>query len=231
MPLNELENIDKEKIAQRGEGKKYAILMAALKLFGEYGLKATSVRMIAEEANANVASIPYYYTSKENLYIEVVSYIGEQINQHMQHVQEEVRGLVEKKNLSKKDAMHALQMMMRNMAKIMIESDEPKAWAQIIMREQATPTEAFDILYEGFMKPMQKIAAKFLSVYTGIDPNSPEIKIRLHALKGQVLGFLVSRESILRDLGVKKLDQDDYKLIYAVIEAHIKGALAEKITL
>ena len=229
MPLTMLEELDTEKLEQRGEGKKYAILMAGLKLFGEYGLKGTSVRMIADEAGANVAAIPYYFTNKENLYIEVVTYIGEQISHHMSEVRMHAGPIIEKEELTKEEAMEVLQMMLHNMAKILVESDEPKAWAQIIMREQANPTEAFDVIYEQFMKPMQKIAGKCVAAYMELDSESDEVKIRIHALKGQVLGFLVSRECLLRNLGVKKLTHTHYNLIYQVIAAHIEACLGRSI--
>jgi len=225
MPLNKLEEVNKVKIAQRGKGKKYAILMAALKLFGDYGLKATSVRMIAKEANANIASVPYYFTSKENLYKEIVLYIGQQIHEHMQEVAQSAQIIADEKTINKKQALAAIQMMMRHMATMLIESDEPKAWAQIIMREQANPTDAFDIIYERFMHPMQIMGGQLVGACLDIDPDCPEVKIRLHALKGQVLGFLVSRESLVRSLGVKKLDQNHYKLIYRTIDTHIHGSL------
>ena len=115
------------------------------------------------------------------------------------------------------------------MATILIESDEPKAWAQLIMREQANPTSAFDIVYERFMQPMQAMVGQLVAIYLGSSAETDEVKIRVHALKGQVLIFLISRESLLRSLGVKKLNQQHYELIYSVIDSHIHGSLSRGI--
>lgn len=51
--------------------KKELLLHAALDLFIEHGFDGTSVRMIAEKANMNVAMISYYFGSKEKLLEEV----------------------------------------------------------------------------------------------------------------------------------------------------------------
>lgn len=225
MPLKELERIDRHKIEERGEGTKYAILMAGLKLFGEYGLKGTSVRMIADEAGANVAAIPYYFTSKENLYHAVVTYITHQIEDHMKDVRGHIEPILRKEKLSKGEAEKIVLMIVQNMAKMFVESDEPKAWAQIIMREQANPTEAFDIFYNGHIKSMQAMAAKCVGTCLGKDPKSAEVKIRLHALIGQVLGFLVSRETLLRHLGVKKFNKNFFEHINAVLKDHTYACL------
>ena len=44
------------------------IMIAARELFSRYGFRDTTVRMIAQKAKVNGASINYYFTSKEALY-------------------------------------------------------------------------------------------------------------------------------------------------------------------
>lgn len=53
------------------------ILDAARVLFADLGYEGTSVREIAKKAEVNVASVNYYFNSKENLFLEVMksSYI------------------------------------------------------------------------------------------------------------------------------------------------------------
>jgi AcrR family transcriptional regulator len=64
--------------------KRDSILLVALELFGEYGFDATSVRMIAEKANVNVAMISYYFGSKEKMFEELLvrktNYMRNQLN-------------------------------------------------------------------------------------------------------------------------------------------------------
>lgn len=53
------------------KGVQDRLLDAAEELFCEHGFGDTSVRKIAAVANCNIASVNYYFGSKENLYIEL----------------------------------------------------------------------------------------------------------------------------------------------------------------
>lgn len=48
--------------------KKERILEAAEKLFGDLGFEAVSIRLLAKEANVNMAMLSYYFGSKEKLF-------------------------------------------------------------------------------------------------------------------------------------------------------------------
>jgi len=55
-------------MVEEKESTKEKILFSAHKLFSEKGFDGTSIRDIAQAAEVNVASINYYFTSKEGLY-------------------------------------------------------------------------------------------------------------------------------------------------------------------
>lgn len=48
------------------------IIKAARVLFADLGYEGTSVREIAKTAEVNVASVNYYFSSKENLFLEIM---------------------------------------------------------------------------------------------------------------------------------------------------------------
>ena len=48
--------------------KQEIILSAAEKLFALHGFDGTTTRMLASEANVNIAMLSYYYGSKEQLF-------------------------------------------------------------------------------------------------------------------------------------------------------------------
>ncbi|RZL61078.1 MAG: TetR/AcrR family transcriptional regulator [Pedobacter sp.] len=52
--------------------KKTDILVAAEKLFCEYGFEGTSTRQIAAESGANMAMINYYFGSKMGVFLEIM---------------------------------------------------------------------------------------------------------------------------------------------------------------
>ena len=199
--------------------------MAGLELFGEYGYKGASSKMITDKAEANIASIPYYYGGKEGLYHAVVEYIADRVSAHAKNVSGEILALIEKDKPFKKDALKGYTLLVGGLAQIFVESDEPKAWAQVIIREQANPTPAFDVFYNSYIKNTERMAARCIGLYTGLDPQSDEVKVRLHTLIGQILSFVVRRESLLRNLGVKKLTKAHIALIHQVLMTHMQACL------
>ena len=62
---------DKENIAGSAKNVKDRLLDAAEGLFCERGFEGTSIRDIAASAGCNIASVNYYFGSKEKLYEEV----------------------------------------------------------------------------------------------------------------------------------------------------------------
>jgi len=210
---------------KRGAGTRQALLTAGLELFGEHGLAGTTTRMLAERSGANVAAIPYYFGSKDGLYLAVVEYIVERVRAHVGEAARDVLPLVERGDLTPDGAVDALESIIHAMASMFVESDEPKAWAQIIVREQARPTAAFDVLYEGQIKRTQGLIAALVAAYTGLDAAGDEVKLRTHALIGQVLGFLIARESLLRHLGTRQLNAGHIDKIRAILGAHVRACL------
>ena len=193
---------------KRGDSTRIQLIQAGLELFGEYGFKATTTRMLSNHSGANISAIPYYFGSKEGLYLAVMEHIVERMQENFGNASQKVRDLLKEQPINKSEAMEAMKVMMRTMAQLFVESDEPKAWVQLIMREQAKPTDAFDIIYKGQMMHVQQMYAALIAVCTGLDPDCPEVKLRCHALIGQILVFIVSRESLLRHLDVKKLQAE-----------------------
>lgn len=61
-----------EEMLSRGENTRYDILNAAHDLFLDYGYHGTSMRQIAQEANIALGSIYNHFSSKEELFLNVL---------------------------------------------------------------------------------------------------------------------------------------------------------------
>jgi AcrR family transcriptional regulator len=55
------------------QNTKEKILKTARILFADHGFEGTSIRDIAKAADVNVASVNYHFSSKENLFIEIIA--------------------------------------------------------------------------------------------------------------------------------------------------------------
>lgn len=216
--------------ARRGDETRRALIQAGLELFGEYGIKGTSTRMLAELSGANVAAIPYHFGSKRGLYLAVVAHIVEAISASIGNVLRDLETEIAAGPLRKDRALSGCQRIFRALAELMVESDEPKAWARVLLREQFHPTEGFDLFYDRHIRRVHRLLATLAGACTGLDPESDELKIRVHALIGQLLGFLVNRESLLRALETKTLTKSHTESIHRVLATHVAECLGRSIS-
>src|SRR4051794_21240089 len=67
----------------RAEIARQKMLDAALGVFGRYGFDGASTRQLADAAGVNLQAIPYYFGSKEGLYIATAEYLMMRINTHV----------------------------------------------------------------------------------------------------------------------------------------------------
>ncbi|GAB5561768.1 MAG: transcriptional regulator CecR [Synoicihabitans sp.] len=211
---------------RRSEETREALIKAGLELFGDNGVQGTTSRMLAAAAQSNIAAINYHFGSKEGLYLAVVTSIAERMDQHFSGIDRTDPALLDPSQLSATAAIQTFSKMVDHLAGLMVDSDEVRSWARIIVREQSKPTLAFDVLYRDRMEFHQKLLARLTGAALGTDPESAEIKIRVHALIGQVLAFATSRESLLRSLEVPRLSAAHCQLVRDILREHVEACLS-----
>lgn len=121
------------------------IVQSAAILFAEKGYRNTTIQDICNRADANVASVNYYFRSKENLYREVWRFC---------------RDLVEKTHAlsSPPNQDPMARIIAQNEAAIRaIFDDGPGGlFPKIIHREMMDPSPISEELREGFMEPLRQ---------------------------------------------------------------------------
>jgi len=205
----------------KGEQARRKLLLAALKKIGEKGYENASVREIADEAGQNVAAIAYYFGNKEKLYATVLEGIGGYLGGIFGAIAEETRTKLQGGPLDPAGAVDVLKRMLRTLLGQQMEDEEFEKIRLVMIREQSSPSESFDVLYKKALKPLHELFTTVLSVATGEDPTSPVTILRAHALFGQVLAFKIARTTILRRLGVKKLTRDHLTTIATILDEHL----------
>lgn len=205
----------------KGEEARRRLLVAALKKIGEKGYENASVREIADEAGQNVASISYYFGSKEKLYAEVLEGIGVYLHSLVGPLAEEARNGLDAGTLDPVAAITTLKAMLRLLLGKQLEGSEFAEIRLVMMREQATPSDSFDILYEKTLRPLHEIFCRMLGVAIGEKPDSQSVILRAYAIFGQVLVFTVSRATILRRLGADSFDSQHVAAISMILDEHL----------
>lgn len=205
----------------KGEQARRKLLLAALKKIGEKGYENASVREIADEAGQNVAAIAYYFGNKEKLYVSVLEGIGGYLGGIFGAIAEETRAKLQGGNLDPAGAVDVLKRMLRTLLGQQMEDEEFEKIRLVMIREQSSPSESFDVLYKKALKPLHELFTTVLGVATGEDPMATVTILRAHALFGQVIAFKIARTTILRRLGVKKLTPEHLATISTILDEHL----------
>ena len=205
----------------KGEQARRKLLLAALQKIGAKGYENASVREIAEEAGQNVAAIAYYFGTKDKLYAAVLEGIGEYLRGVFAQVSADSREMLEEGRLEPEMARGIIKRMMRTLLGEQLGSGEFEKIRLVMLREQAAPSENFELLYQAALKPLHELFTRAMCIATGEDPASTEVIFRTHAMFGQVLAFTLARATLLRRLGATRLEAADVAAIAEILDQHV----------
>ncbi|MCB1790545.1 MAG: CerR family C-terminal domain-containing protein [Gammaproteobacteria bacterium] len=175
------------------------LLTAALEAFGRHDYEGVSVRTICAAANANVAAISYHFGNKHGLYMATAHYLVDGLHAGMADTLERVRQ--QTPDCEGADCRRLLTELLGGLARSVLFGPFADNAAAFIFREQNRPSAAFDILFDGLMRPMEESLATLVGRLLGVPADSRHITLLTHALVGQVIAFRAARETILRRLG------------------------------
>jgi TetR/AcrR family transcriptional regulator, regulator of cefoperazone and chloramphenicol sensitivity len=212
----------------RGEDTRERLIEAAIRIFGELGFQGASTRMLADAAGANLAAIPYHFGGKEGLYRAAAEFIVERCGHDILPTLEKINAALEGKKLSRSDAIALLHQLLERFSAIVIGSELSDTFASFVLREQLHPGAAFEILYEGMMRPLMESCATLLAIACGRSGDDTRTVIRAQTLLGQILVFRTSRASMLRQLGWREFSEEQLKLIQSIVAENVDRILAGK---
>jgi len=190
--------------AERGDPTREKLLTASIEVFGRYGFDGATTRALADAAGVNLQAIPYYFGGKEGLYLAAAEHIGELIASHIGELRDAVRSRLAAADqgsvpLGREEAADLLTRILRTMAALFV-SDESAPWARFLIREQMEPTEAFQRVYAGVMKPMLEVGRRLVGIILGEDPETDHVKLRTFTLLGGVMVFRMAHAAVLAEL-------------------------------
>jgi AcrR family transcriptional regulator len=208
----------------RGNQARMALIAAGIHEFGEFGPEGASTRRIAQRAQQNISAISYYFQSKQGLYLAATRYIVEMLSRRANPQLDEIEAYLAAGDPTPAKCLAYLQQML---LRLVHGSDELVAFSQMIVREQTHPTEAFEILFKGWLERPHRLGAQLIAAYVGGDPEAAEFAVRYHMLLGSVLGFRTARQTLVRRLGGEELSDEDLAWIAELtaeqVELVLKG--------
>lgn len=192
------------KQSSRGEKTRDALLAAAMEVFGRAGYDSASNRAIADAADANQALIGYHFGGKRGLYLAVFEHIAEQMRQELvprvESVQRDFASIEASDPQCRVRSVTAIETILYAMLDVLARP-ESKTWARLVMREQQDPSDAFEILYERFMKRLLDALSRFAAVAEGVEEGTETTRLRAIFLVSQVLVFVMAPAVVGRYMG------------------------------
>jgi TetR/AcrR family transcriptional regulator, regulator of cefoperazone and chloramphenicol sensitivity len=205
----------------RGDDTRQRLVTAAIDVFGRHGFEGASTRMLSAAAAVNQAAIPYHFGSKEGLYIACAEHIAARFRS----MAEPVLGPLETRiateaPLTQEEARARLAELLETVAGVLVR-EESAPWARFVIREQMEPTEAFERLYGGIMRPVLAAASALVGRILGEVPDSHRVRMRAMGLIGQLVALRAARAAVLRHLGWEGVGAAEFGEIRAMIRENV----------
>jgi TetR/AcrR family transcriptional regulator, regulator of cefoperazone and chloramphenicol sensitivity len=217
----------------RGDSTRRALIEAAITEFARGGFHAASTREIARSAGANQALIGYHFGGKEGLYLAVFQFISEQIQARVGSAagpidaylaQIQVRSALTTQE--REQCITHLMQLVEGMVRL---HTDPRTmpWAQLILREQQSPTKAFDILYEGFMGRNLDLVTRLIQRLRP-EFSRDEAALCVITVLGQILIFRVAHSTLLRHMDWQDIGPTEIGIILKQIKVNLTAMLHSK---
>ncbi len=167
------------------------LLEIAIREFAAKGIDGTSTRGIAGAAGTTMSSITYHYGSKKGMYLAAADHIAAQM----------AEGFDLAKWSSPNDPAMARSGIIDILHKLIDKLMVPHGvdWSLFIMREQMSPTEAFDRIHDGMMRQMLETLISLVTIATGV-ADEQTVRLVVVTLFGQALVIRAARGACSRVL-------------------------------
>ncbi|MBK8816681.1 MAG: CerR family C-terminal domain-containing protein [Methylococcaceae bacterium] len=165
------------------------LLHTAIEVFAERGFRATTVREICARANVNVASVNYYFRSKEALYSQALGLAIREANERYPIAQAQDKALPSEQRLV---------LFIDNFLHKLLDDSHLGYHSKLITREIAEPTNAFDEIIASAIIPQFALLEDIVRQLLGPDAGHNTVKRCLLSILGQCLVFKHSRSVVAR---------------------------------
>lgn len=217
------------KAPPRGDATRDTLLAAATRVFARDGFHAASLREIARAAGVNPALIGYHFRNKEGLYLAVFERIVAEMRQRVGPLADEIEAALEPDDApnGKPGAERYLAPLMRLTDGVvdLMAQEQSAPWSQLILREQQSPTEAFAVLYDGFMGRVLRLMTQLVHRLRGGD-SAADARLLVITILGQVLVFRSARAAVLRHMDWERIGEGEVAAVQARIRRNLMALFA-----
>ena len=185
----------------RGDETRAQLIQAGLKLFGRLGYEAVATRMLAREADVNLAAIAYHFGGKQGLYEAVTESVVTEIRGRALPMAETLRKDLAEAGADRTKLAAAAERFVRAEIGTFVSHGPRQEQIGLVLREYAAPSSAFPILFKNLIEPMHRAVSTLTGAVLGVPADEPRAILAAHALIGQIIGFAIAKQPLLHRLG------------------------------
>lgn len=204
------------------------MLRAALELFGRHGFDGTTTRMIAAAAGMNLGAIPYYFGTKDELYVEAAAFLAEAIQARQR--EPALRWQAAWPSSGETTDPHTLidqvVAFLCQQARVLLADDFPAEWVQFFLRVQAEEGPAFDRLFTQVVAPMQDAVESLVARICGREATDALPRTLTFLAAHQVMSLRLSDAQLMRRLGWDRLTPQRIDQLLDLIAITLRAQLA-----
>lgn len=179
---------NRERSAKRTSTRE-RLLQAGGEVFACYGFRGATVRRIARRAQANVASVSYYFGDKQGLYAAVLQYTFSSAKEKYPPdlgLQQEAGG---------HERLHAF---IRSFLLRLLDEGRPAWHGKLMVQEMADPTPALDRIVEEAIRPLYLHLGSIVRELAGNRVDEQSVHLCCLSIMGQCVFYLHARPVVTR---------------------------------
>lgn len=195
------------------------LLKSAEKLFAQKGYHAVSIREITKASNCNLAAINYHFGNKKNLYLDV---FRSQWLSRAQRIHESFMQNLGNRNdnASPAEIIHALA---EAFIKGPLTDEERLCHFQLVMREMARPTEAFEMVAHEIMHPFFKSLGNLLQPYLPENIDEEQLLLTILSFFSMIIYFNFARVPVSTLTGCTYNEAFKDRLVHHIVTFALSG--------
>ncbi len=196
------------------------ILYEAEALFAERGFYAVTVREITKAARCNLAAVNYHFGNKQNLYMEVFRCLWKPRAKRILTRFEGVLG--DQKEISLQGIVQAVA---EAFIKGPLSDGERLRHFQLMVREMARPTDAFEMVIGDVIGPFQRKLADLIRPFMTRDMEREALLLHIQGIIAMVIHFNFARNPVMRITGRQYDDRFKDELVDHVVQFSLSGLI------
>lgn len=198
------------------------LINSAISLFAEKGFDCTSTREICKHAGVNLSLIPYYFGSKEGLYIDIIESI---FHYGLTFMQEELVKVATISSMSKSEQVELYRSILYKYAETLYSDNVPSNFVVLMIKEQASPHSKFSQAYFQKIDIIYRALRKVLASVLNKDITDKIVIFEVSSIIGQIISFKILDRATLPYLGQDSYNRQDIARIKKIIFSHIDTSI------